>query len=128
MLWFLEMGAIDQDDLDLLERLREHRNEIAHDLPKFITSADHDVNVELLRGLVELVTKIDRWWIKEIEIPANPDFDEADLDAIADAEIQSGRMVFLSLLLQIATRDDSESVQFYQQFMDGVETLQANAR
>jgi len=39
-LWFAKRGAIDQNDLNQIETIRTHRNSIAHELPKYVSSAD----------------------------------------------------------------------------------------
>jgi hypothetical protein len=43
-LWLLREGAIDNNDLLKIESIRKHRNEIAHELPKFISSIEYDIN------------------------------------------------------------------------------------
>ena len=65
--------------------------------------ADAEINTNFLRAIYELVTKIDRWWIKEVDIPANSDFD----GEVSDADIQSGTMIFIQMMLRIATGEDS---------------------
>lgn len=127
LLWFLEMQAVTQDDLDLVDRLREHRNKIAHDLPAFVASADCDVDLDLLKQLIELVAKVDRWWIREIELSCDPDFDDRDLSQMDDAEIASGRMIFLSMLFDIATGDESISMDRYEAFMKVLATSNSDS-
>jgi hypothetical protein len=98
------MSALDDADIELVNAIRKHRNELAHDLPKFITTADADINIRLLESIYKLVTKIDRWWIREVEIPANSDFDAQE---VIDSNIQSGNMLFIQMMIQIATGEDS---------------------
>jgi hypothetical protein len=104
LLWLKEMSAIGIADIELVDHIRKHRNELAHDLPKFLTTVDADVNVNLLCEIYDLVAKIDRWWIKEVDIPTNSDFDTQE---IADTDIQSGTMLFIQMMLKIATGEDS---------------------
>ncbi|MDX9981487.1 MAG: hypothetical protein RBU25_15805 [Lentisphaeria bacterium] len=40
-----------------------------------------------------MIDKIERWWIREIEMEVNPDYDHVDKSAIPDAQICSGRMI-----------------------------------
>ncbi|HUT10415.1 MAG TPA: hypothetical protein VMY42_07960 [Thermoguttaceae bacterium] len=121
LLWFREMHVVDDSDIELVDRIREHRNQLAHDLPKFIATNDADINVELIGSIYQLVTRIDRWWVREVEIPTNPDFDDQDVAAIPDAGITSGNMMFLQLMIQIATGDDADAEEMYSQFMQVVE-------
>jgi hypothetical protein len=104
LLWLKQMSAIDDADIARVDRIREHRNELAHDLPKFLGTADADVNVQLLVGIYELVAKIDRWWIREVDMTTDPDFDGRE---VTDEDIASGNMLFIQIMLRIATGEDS---------------------
>ncbi|MBW4460991.1 MAG: hypothetical protein KME47_12255 [Nodosilinea sp. WJT8-NPBG4] len=111
LLWLKEISAICDTDIELIDRIRKHRNELAHDLPKFIVNSDAEINIDLLESIYELLTKIDRWWIKEVEIPTNPEFDGQE---VADDDIQSGVMLCMQMMLRIAT-DENASV-FWDEF------------
>jgi hypothetical protein len=93
LLWLKEMSAIDNTDIELVDEIRKDRNELAHDLPKFIATADAKINFNLLRSIYELLTKIDRWWIKEVDIQTNLDFEDQE---VVDDEIQSGMMLTIA--------------------------------
>src|SRR5205807_409125 len=118
MLWFKEADVVDDADLALADRGRQHRNEIAHNLPAYVAKVSHSVDMTLLGDLCKLLNKIDVWWIRNVEIPTNPDFDEQDVDAIPDSEIHSGNMLFLSMLLGIATGDDADANKLYRGFVE----------
>lgn len=118
--WLRERDVIDDADIELIDRIRQHRNELAHDLPRFVATDRAEVNQDLLASIYGLVAKIDRWWIREVEIPTNPDFDDLDIQSIDDNEIQSGNMMFLQLMIRIATSDDSESTQWYDHLVQSV--------
>lgn len=107
------MSAIGDTDIELVDEIRKHRNELAHDLPKFIATADAEINVNLLGSIYELLTKIDRWWIKEVDIPTNPDFDGQE---VADDEIQSGMMLCMQIMFRIAT--DENAFVFWDEFQN----------
>jgi hypothetical protein len=111
LLWLKKMTAIDDTDIELVDKIRKHRNELAHNLPKFIATADAEINIDLLGSIYVLLTKIDRWWIKEIHIPTNPDFDGQE---VADDEIQSGVMLCMQMMISIAT-DENASI-FWDEF------------
>jgi len=104
VLWLKEMSAIDDFDIAQIDRIREHRNELAHDLPTFIATAEAEINIQLLSEILALVTKIDRWWIREVDIPTNPDYDGRE---VADCDICSGNMAFLQMMIQIAVGENS---------------------
>lgn len=99
MLWFKEMGAINEDDVATADEIRRHRNELAHEIPKFLTSVKSNLDVSLFDKILALMSKIDRWWIREIELDCNPDFDHLDHNSIPDEEITSGNMILIQIIL-----------------------------
>lgn len=119
LLWFREMGAIEEADLALVERLAEHRNEIAHELPKFIASIDRQVNLVMLRQMCKLIAKVDVWWVRNMDSPIDPEtLEYIDVSDVPDSEIHSGHMLFLELLFRIAAGDEDEAAYFYRQFKE----------
>jgi hypothetical protein len=98
-LWFLEQGAINDADVAEIEAIRDHRNALAHELPSFIADADRQLEASRLERIRSLVAKIDLWWVREIEIPLNPDFDGRD---IPDDEIGLPLVAFFDMVLTTA--------------------------
>ena len=99
MLWFQQNGTIDDADISLMNEIRRHRNELAHEIPKFLATAENELNVKLFQGVLELISKVDRWWIRNIEMDCNSEFDEVDRDSIPDEQLTSGRMFLMQLIL-----------------------------
>jgi hypothetical protein len=108
--WLIENGAANADDRDCAQRIREHRNLIGHELPKIIASSEHELDETLFDDLYNLVAKIDRYWIRELEIPSNSDFDHLDPYEIPDSEITSGNMIFLGMMRDIAIGDAGDEM------------------
>jgi hypothetical protein len=98
--WLKASKVIDNADERLISELTLHRNEVAHQLPKFIAQAGEEVQVARLGQILDLVTKIDRWWIVNVELAIQ---DEIEPDKVDESRIISGRMMFLQLLHGIAT-------------------------
>jgi len=96
--WFQENGAITADEVAEVIEFREHRNYIAHELPNVLLGARSHIQEAKLVRLFEILCKIDRWWISEVEIPTNPDFDGKEVRA---SEIRSGSMEFISYLISV---------------------------
>ncbi|MCK4376093.1 MAG: hypothetical protein KAX19_12215 [Candidatus Brocadiae bacterium] len=114
--WFRQGGALDDDDLLLLKEVADHRNVVAHELPSILGSIEKDVSLLHLRCIYALTSKIDKWWIREIEVPTNPDFDDASpTDEQLDKSF-SIRMLTMSLLIQVAEGDDSALVGLYKEW------------
>lgn len=101
-LWLKENNVIDQNDINEFEKIRNHRNLIAHNPVKLLIDDNTSINVELLKKSQELLTKIEKWWIVEYEIPINPDFDEQEIDV---NEVSSGTTIFLDYLMEIAKEE-----------------------
>ena len=101
-LWFKKLGAISDDDIILLSGFRSHRNEIAHELPKFLGTAESNVPHEFFNGMLCLVEKIDRWWIQDFELPLNPDFNGSELSKEELDGVQSMNMIMMNLLIAVA--------------------------
>ena len=56
--------------------------------------------------MVGLHRKIELWWLMEVEIPSNPEFDGKEIDA---NEVIPGPMIALSMLCDIALGDEEKS-------------------
>lgn len=122
--WLIENGAVEINDRDCAQRIREHRNLIGHELPKIIASSDHELEDSLFDELYNLVAKIDRYWIRELEIPSNSDFDQIDPYEIPDSEITSGNMIFLGLMRDIAIGETGDAM--YNAVVEALRKAQEN--
>lgn len=96
--WWQQQGVLTEQDIQEFRQLRQHRNEIVHALPNVLLSPDIQVDEHKLITIYQLLCKIDRWWIMEIDIPTNADFDGQDIDA---SEVRSGNMEFLGYLIRV---------------------------
>lgn len=106
-----EMGAIDDADICAFDRIKACRNLLAHQLLSFLGGNGLPQDFEqCYREMVALLHKIDHWWIANVEIPTNPDFDGKDIDW---DEIYSGRVMALQLLCDIALGDSEQSRRYY---------------
>lgn len=103
LLWLRERSVIGTAEIELINDIREHRNKLAHDLPKLIASSNEEINIRLIGSIYDLVTQVDCWWIREIEMPTNPDFDGREVD---NSDIQSGNMLFLQIMIRTITGED----------------------
>jgi hypothetical protein len=68
--------------------------------------------------MLALLRKVEVWWIREIEIPTNPDFDGQN---IPDSAIQPGRCLLMQVLFDIALRDIAESRAIFEQVRKGID-------
>lgn len=118
ILWWREMGAINDEEIGLIHEFRKHRNEIAHGIHHFLMNSAYQIRVDLLSNMIDLLVKMDQWWIREIEIPTNPDFDDIELTEEDYEKSMSGNMIILSLILPILEGDTSKMEYVYERFRE----------
>jgi hypothetical protein len=110
--WLKANDVIDVADEQSITELTDHRNQLAHQLPKFLAESGKDVELARLEILVALVTKIDRWWIINVELAIR---DDIDPDQVQPERIVSGNMIFLQLLMTTAA--GANSTELYDEWL-----------
>jgi hypothetical protein len=120
--WFRLHGGLEDDDLVTLKDITDQRNVIAHELPAIVFSNEKNISAIHLRSIYILTAKVDNWWLREIEIPTNP-----ECDGMSDEEIErssSLRVMLMSMLVELAEGDDSALVELYRLWKEAVTTSQ----
>lgn len=98
--WLRENNAIDDDDLLIFEKLKITRNQLAHQLFAVVTGQVESAHQAQFSALVALLRKIGIWWIVNVEISTNPDFDGQEID---EAGIVPGSILSLQMLIEVAS-------------------------
>lgn len=104
-LWFRQQEVLNDEDLERIAAIRRHRNDIAHELPKYIGTAENNVDVASFQALYEIMVKVDRWWLINLEAATDPDFDGVE---IKEDEVFSGNMIMLNMISQVLAGNDEE--------------------
>jgi len=112
--WLKEMHAIDDTDVATYERVKNLRNELAHALTGMLLRELPAELAERFNEMVSLLEKIERWWIVNVEISTNPEFDGKEVDA---ENAIPGPVMGLQLLLNIALGPEDESKQYFDEFI-----------
>ena len=99
LLWLEESGAISKYDVEELSNLREYRNTVAHNVDRILTDSDFNLDITKEQRIFEFIRQIELWWIREVEIPTNPDYDGSEIN---DDEIISGKEVFYTYIKNIS--------------------------
>jgi hypothetical protein len=121
--WLREFNAIDDNDLAVFEGLKNARNTIAHGMHQLASGGAPSNHVAELPKLVALLRKIEVWWIMNVEIPTNPDFDEAsELD---EDGILPGPVMTLSLMVDVALGCEEQANQYLKAFREPHERRKA---
>jgi hypothetical protein len=98
--WLQEHEVINGNDLESFEQLKKTRNLLAHQLFAVVigqVESTHEAQFEIL---VELLRKIEVWWVVNFEIAINPDFDDQEID---QKDIMPGAVLSLQMLIQVAS-------------------------
>ena len=98
--WLLEHQAIDENDLAVFEDLKRTRNQLAHELFEVVTGQVESTHESQFETLLVLLRKIELWWIVNVEIPINPDFDGQEVN---EEGITPGAVLSLQMLIQVAS-------------------------
>jgi hypothetical protein len=96
--WLVSMDALTAEQVETLEEIRKHRNEIAHELPKLLVDPDFEVRTDLLAAAVECVRCLGVFW-GSITAATDPQFDGQDIDP---EEIKSASYLLMEYLASIA--------------------------
>ena len=112
--WLRERGAISDADIATFGRVKNCRNALAHGLQKVALAEGLPVDFDArFQEMVALLKKIELWWIVEVEIPTNPDFDHKEIDYDG---ILPGHVMMLSLLYDVGLSSDAESKKYLEEF------------
>lgn len=96
--WLHEHDVISDDDLETFEQLKNTRNLVAHQLFDIVTGQTESNHTEQFQVLVELLRKIEVWWVVNVEIATDPDYADAEID---EGGIVPGAILSLQMLLEV---------------------------
>lgn len=112
--WLKGMNVFDDDDIGEFNKIKNCRNEIAHEIADFISKSPKIDPLPLFSKMTDLLHKIEKWWILNVEIPTNPDFNGQEID---EEGIVPGKIMTLRLLTDIALGTEEESKFYYNEFV-----------
>lgn len=116
IVWLEQMSVIDQNDIGKIVECTDARNIFAHELNEIISGRKRPDFEALFPALVELIVKIDKWWIVNVEIETDPDFADRDIDV---DQIVPGSQLMLSIIHQAAIGDIAAANELYEAFIAG---------
>lgn len=117
--WLRENEVIDESDREAFERIRKTRNLLAHELLAIVTAGKDSDHIERFEELVSLLRKIEVWWVVNVEISVNPDFDGKEID---EEGIVPGPVLMLQMMLEVASGNE-ELLKQYQAKSNGASGL-----
>jgi hypothetical protein len=111
--WLRKMDIISEDDEKIIHRLNDVRNEVAHEMIKMIGGTKYPEFAEHFAPLMTLINKIEKWWIINVEISTDPDFDGNEID---EASIVTGPAWILHMLAEVALGDGDDAWALHREF------------
>ena len=103
-LWYIDQGVLAADDIPALERIRLHRNEVAHELPNYLFDATRRIDVGLLEVAQRYIDTIGNHWARTWA-SCDPAFDDVDLQT---ANIEPAASLLMKYLLDSVHEMDRE--------------------
>lgn len=103
LIWLKNAEAIDQRDIDVFETLKHLRNSLAHELPVIVLAGKDLALMERMQDVMNLMRKIEIWWIVNVEIEADPDYDGHDINP---DEITPGPILMMQIMLEVLSGND----------------------
>ena len=85
--WLRKIEVIAEEDEKAIRTVTDARNGLAHEMSAMVSGSKPPDFVEHFSALLALTDKIEKWWIVNVEMATNPDYDGG---AIAAADIVSG--------------------------------------
>lgn len=111
--WLKEQEAITAEDIEAFDKIRESRNEVAHEMPNLLGGESFVKFAQQFEQMVALLRKIEVWWIVNVELDINPDFRDAVID---EDGIIPGPLLTLQLMLEVALGDPDKASYYYDEF------------
>jgi hypothetical protein len=108
--WLQENDVLDASDIEAFEKVKAARNVLAHNLQGLVLGELPPSHVALFPELVRLIRKIEIWWVVNVEIPTNPDYDGQE---ILEEHVVPGPVIMLQIMQEVAS-GNSEYLARYQ--------------
>jgi hypothetical protein len=116
LLWLAEFGTIKNEDIDVYHQIRKHRNELVHKLSHYLTEAEKEIDTGLFVQLIDLFSKIEKWWIIEVDIPTNPPNLQPKITNRED--VTPGSIIMIQLIHDIATGNEPTEGYYFERFKE----------
>lgn len=111
--WLEKMEVIDANDLKIIEELTQARNIFAHELRSVISTGKMPEFEKMFPKIVSLVTKIDRWWVINVEMAVDDQWANKDVEP---ENVTPGTTLLLQFLEQIALGEGDVAWELYRAF------------
>lgn len=97
-LWLRENDVILNDDMEAISLIRRQRNLVAHELVRILFEDHTELNASLIRVTISLVEKIELWWVLNVEVPSNEEYDGVE---VKPEDVETGMKTLLEYLASV---------------------------
>ena len=100
--WLVHVGTISEADIKKYDDVRSFRNEIAHEMLNLMsvnTAENLDKMTQHFVTMLELLKKIETFWILNVEVPCNPEYDGKKISA---KDVIPGPILAMEMLMNEA--------------------------
>ncbi len=113
LLWIKDQGGIDEGDIEAFDKIRKHRNQLAHEILNYVTEANKNVDAALFSEMIDLLAKIEKWWFEYFELAVQPEIlpNDASIDDVIPGPIWT-----LKMMLDIALGSDEDANHYYKEW------------
>jgi uncharacterized protein YutE (UPF0331/DUF86 family) len=108
-LWLRENEVITDDDRETISQIRRQRNLIAHELVRILFEDHTELNASLIRVTISLVEKIELWWVLNVEVPSDEQYDGVE---VKPEDVETGMktlLEYLATIVQLETEAQENS-------------------
>lgn len=112
--WLRMMDVITADDEADIKVVTNARNELAHEMTAMVGGSKPPSFAEHFATLMDLVQKIEKWWIINVELSINPDYDGQEID---EDGIVSGPSWIMQMLRLVALGEGDEAWMLHREFV-----------
>lgn len=87
--WLNKEGILSKEEIENVKRVKEHRNQIAHELPSLLINRGLDVDLGYLEQIISILKKVEPFFARiDADIPAE----------VPDGAITSGGQIILGMV------------------------------
>jgi hypothetical protein len=111
--WLTEHNALDQRDIETIERLKKIRNKLSHEMFDLIPEADLLHVTDEINTIISLTRKIELWWFYNLDMAIDPESYPADLDL---DEVMPLTVLLLQVMREVALGDEEAAHNMFVEF------------
>jgi len=115
LIWYRNMGAITDEDVNELNRQKQLRDELAHNPQGYIGGSSNLNLHDRFTSLVNLFRKIEVWWVMNVEIYTDPDITP---EYVNEDSILPGSIMLIQIMLDIALGNEDEANYYYRRLFE----------